>query len=363
MRKFLIVAAAVFTVVLTGAAIAIFISETDKSVIVKYAKNERLPTIKSDWQGTPIDAQNRFVNYEFAFLPKMSDLLRWQLSANPQKAEKQNDTERLKVFEPTEFLQSERDGILWLGHAGFFVRLNGKNILIDALFGKPSFVKTFVDVPSPIEKIRQVDYVLISHDHRDHADEESVKQITGKFPDAQILAGLEMEDLLNDWKTPTNKLQTAGWFQQFSLPNDDLKIYFLPTRHWSRRALLDTNKRLWGAFVIEGAGRTIYFGGDSGYGAHYKELAALFPTIDFAILGIGAYEPRWFMQPNHNSPDDAMQAFVDTNAKTFIPMHFGRFDLSDEPPGEPLRLLNERAKELNLNDSIKVLQINESLNF
>jgi L-ascorbate metabolism protein UlaG (beta-lactamase superfamily) len=363
MKKVLIAVAAVFALVLTGAAIAIFISERDEAVIVKYARNENLPTIKSDWKGTQVDAQNRFVNYEFAFLPKISDMLKWQFSANPQKEEKETDAERLKVLNPTEFLQGERDGILWLGHAGFFIRLGGKNILIDAVFGKPPFVKTFVDVPSPIEEIERVDLVLISHDHRDHADEETVRQITRKFPEAQILAGLGTEDLLNDWKTPTNKLQTAGWFQQFLLPDENIKIYFLPTRHWSRRALFDTNKRLWGAFVIQSGERTIYFGGDSGYGSHYKELAALFPKIDFAILGVGAYKPRWFMQPNHNSPDDAMQSFIDSNAGNFIPMHFGRFDLSDEPPGEPLRLLDEKAKELNLTNKIKVLQINESLEF
>ncbi len=330
-------------------------------MIVKYASNENLPTIKSDWKGTPVDEKNRFVNYEFAFLPKFSDLLKWQSSVNPQKAEKESDADRLKVLDATEFLQSERNGILWLGHAGFFIRLNGVNILIDAVFGKPPLVKTFVDAPPVIEKIKRLDYVLISHDHRDHADEASVKQIAQKFPEARIFAGLGMDDLLNDWAA--NKLQTAGWFQQFNLPDGDLKIYFLPTRHWSRRGLFDTNKRLWGAFLIEGAGKTILFGGDGGYGSHYKEIAALFPAIDYAILGIGAYKPRWFMQPNHNSPDDALKAFADLRAAHFIPMHFGRFDLSDEPPGEPLRLLNETTRELKLTDRVKVLQIYESLNF
>ena len=324
-------------------------------MIVKYVRNENLTTVKKDWRGTPVDEKDRFDNNEFAFLPKMSYLLKWKFSGNPQKTEKETDRARLKVLDPTEFLRSRRDGILWLGHAGFFVRLNGKAILIDAVFGAPPLVKTFVDAPSPIEKIGRVDYVLISHDHRDHADENSFKQIARKFPDAEILSGLGMEDLLESWKTPTNKLQTAGWFQQFDLPDENLKICFLPMRHWSRRGLFDTNKRLWGAFLIEGAGRTILFGGDSGYGSHYEEINALFPAIDYAILGVGAYKPRWFMRANHNSPNDALQAFVDLNAKNFIPMHFGRFDLSDEPPGEPLRLLDEGARELNLTDKIKVV--------
>jgi L-ascorbate metabolism protein UlaG (beta-lactamase superfamily) len=361
MRKILIAVAGVFSFILLAVLIVILIDENDKPVIEKYVKNENLPTIKVDWKGTPVDEKGRFVNYEFPFLPKIKDLLKWQLSGNPQKEEKQNDLERLAVLDPTEFLQSENDGILWLGHAGFFVRLSGKNILLDPVFGNPPLVRTFVDVSSPIEKIGKVDYVLLSHDHRDHCDEESIKQIVGKFPTAKFYGGLRMDELLKDWIP--NETQTAGWFQQFKLPDENLKIYFLPVRHWCRRGLFDTNKKLWGGFVIQGAGKTVYFSGDSGCGSHYRETAELFPEIDYFLIGIGAYKPRWFMEPNHNSPEDAVKAFVDARAKFLIPMHFGRFDLSDEPPGEPLRLLKEKTRGMNLSDKIKLLNINESLFF
>ena len=332
-------------------------------MIVKYARNENLPTVKAGWQGTPIDEKGRFVNAEFPFLPKMTDLLKWQSSGNPQKAEKASDKERLQILDPSEFLQSGRDGILWLGHAGFFIKINGKSILIDSIFGKPPLVKTFVEIPSPIGKLKAVDYVLLSHDHRDHADENTIRQIAEKFPNAKFLAGLEMQDILNEWKTASNEVQTAGWFQQFDTKTDDLKIVFVPVRHWCRRGLFDTNQRLWGGFVIQGAGKTIFFGGDSGFGSHYADVAEIFPEIDYFIVGIGAYKPRWFMQPNHNSPDDALQAFEDSKAKYLIPMHYGTFDLSDEPPGEPLRLLTEAAQTANVSDKLKILQINESLSF
>ncbi|MBA3632545.1 MAG: MBL fold metallo-hydrolase [Acidobacteria bacterium] len=358
MRKILIVT--VSAVILLAVLIAILISENDKAVIEKYVKNENLPTIKADWKGTPVDEKGRFVNAEFPFLPSTKNLLKWQLSGNPQKEEKQNDKVRLAVLDPTEFLQNEKDGILWLGHAGFFIRLNGKNVLLDPVFGKPPLVKTFANVPSPIEKIRRVDYILISHDHRDHCDEETIKQIAQKFPEAKFYGGLRINELLKDWITDTNEVQTAGWFQQYKLPDDSLKIYFLPVRHWCRRGLFDTNERLWGAFVIQGAGQTIYFSGDSGFGSHYKEAGEIFPEIDYFLIGIGAYKPRWFMEPNHNTPEEAVQAFIDAKAKFLIPMHFGRFDLSDEPPGEPLRLLHEKVQEMNLSDKIKVLNINES---
>ena len=363
MKKFLIATGAIFAFLLLAILVMILTSENDKAVVEKYVRNENLPTIKADWKGTPVDKKGRFVNYEYPFLPKISDLLKWQLGGNSQKEEKQNDATRLEVKDPTGFLASERDGILWLGHAAFFIRLNGKNILLDPVFGKPPFVRTFVDAPSPLEKIRKVDYVLLSHDHRDHADEDSIKQIAQKFPAAKFYGGLRMEELLKDWVQPTSEIQTAGWFQQFKISDEQLKIYFLPVRHWCRRGLFDTNERLWGGYIIQGANKTIYFSGDSGYGSHYPETGELFPDIDYFLIGIGAYKPRWFMEANHNSPEDSLQAFVDAKAKFLVPMHFGRFDLSDEPPGEPLRLLNEKAREMNVSGKIKALNINESIIF
>ena len=361
--KYIKIAGLIFIILISVLIGVILWSEQDEAVIKEYAKNERLPTIKPDWRGTPVDEKGRFVNVEFPFLPKVSDMLKWQLGSRPQKEEKQADAERLEIKDPTEFLNSEADGILWFGHASFLIRLNGANILLDPVFGEPSFITRLVSPASPLEKIRKVDYILISHDHRDHCDEATIEQLTEKFPDAKILVGLRMDGLLNDWKSAATEIQTAGWYQQFNLPDYKVKISFLPVRHWSRRGLFDTNARLWGGFVIEGAGKTIYFSGDSGYGSHYAELAELFPKIDYFIIGIGAYQPNWFMRANHNSPVEAFQGFLDAKADVLIPMHFGRFDLSDEPLSEPLRLLKEKAASEGVSDKIKNLQINDSISF
>lgn len=361
--KIVKIVALIFVIFIGISAALIFWSETDKAVIKDYAKNENLPTVKTGWRGTPIDEKGRFVNHEFPFLPSTVDLLKWQFGDKPQKQEKLNDRERLEIRDPSEFLSSEADGILWFGHASFLLRLGGVNVLLDPVFGEPSFITQLISPPSVIEKLRKVDYILISHDHRDHSDEATIKQLTAKFPEAKILSGLRMNELLKDWNASGAEIQTAGWYQQFDVPTDKIKITFLPSRHWSRRGLFDTNWRLWGAFVIEGAGKTIYFSGDSGYGSHYRELGELYPKIDYFLVGIGAYEPNWFMKANHNSPSEAFQGFVDAKADVLIPMHFGRFDLSDEPPSQPLRLLKEKATAANLPDKIKHLQINESINF
>jgi L-ascorbate metabolism protein UlaG (beta-lactamase superfamily) len=336
-------------------------SEADTSNHVGYKQNEQLTTIKPDWPGTPVDQKDRFMNHEFPFLPSTVDLLRWKLNGNDLKNEKEADTQRLEVKDPRQFLSSNDDGILWLGHASTFLRLNGVSILTDPIFGEPPLVKRYVDVPSPLEHIRQVDYVLLSHDHRDHMDETTLRAVASKFPNAKFLAGLRSEDVLTNWKTPDNTVQTAGWFQEFQIDDTRLKIFFLPVRHWSRRGLFDTNWRLWGGYIIQTEKATIYFGGDSGYGRHYREAAELFPKIDYFLIGIGAYEPRWFMEPNHNDPSDAVQAFRDIGARYLVPIHYGTFDLSDEPPSQPLRMLLDEVNKQDLADKVRPLAINEAL--
>jgi L-ascorbate metabolism protein UlaG (beta-lactamase superfamily) len=364
MKKWLVrIVVGLFLTVLVLLTAAFVHEKIDQAVVKKYIKNENLTTVRENWPGTPVDEKGRFVNHEFPFLPSTVELLKWQLGAKPLKEAKQNDRARLAVFDPAEFLASERDGILWLGHASVYIRLGGKTILIDPVFGEPSFVTRFVPVPNPLEKIKTVDYVLVTHDHRDHCDETTLKSVAEKFPNAKFLGGLEMQDLYDSWKTASNAVKNAGWYERFDLGEEDLKITFVPVRHWSRRGLTDTNKRLWGGYVIEGAGRKIYHGGDSGYGSHYRELAETFPGIDYFVVGIGAYEPRWFMQANHNNPADAAQAFVDAGAKYLVPMHYGTFDLSDEPPSQPLQLLKEEAGRRNLSERLKPLAINEALYF
>ena len=324
-------------------------------------RSERLDNIQPDWPGNAIDQKDRFINDEFPFLLKTFLLVKWQLSANEFGSEKRSDNYRPTVRDPRPFLDSEDDGILWLGHASFYIRLNGVGILTDPIFGTPTFFNRIADVPSQFEHIRKVDYVLLSHDHRDHMDEASLRAVAQKFPNAAFLGGLRSEDVFNDWKTPSNKVFTAGWFQKFDVSSKDLNIYFHPVRHWSQRFVMDVNWRLWGAYVIETDKATIYFGGDSGYGRHYREVAELHPKIEYFLIGIGAYEPRWFMEPNHNNPQEALQAFADSKAKVMIPMHYGTFDLSDEPPGDPLRTLLKTAEEKGMGDRIRPIDINDSI--
>lgn len=363
MKKWLRRIGFVFAVVVGALFVLAAWSQTDSTMLKGYKSNEALRTIKPDWPGTPVDQKDRFMNHEFPYLPKMTDLLKWKLSGNGFSDAKKNDSQRLEVRDPHPFLASDKDGILWLGHASFYIRVNGVGILTDPVFDDPAFLTRFVPVASPLADLNRVDYVLLSHDHRDHMDESTLRSVASKFPNAKFLAGLRSDDVLREWTTPTNRIDTAGWFQEFGLNDDRLRIYLLPLRHWSRRGLFDMNFRLWGGYLIQTPSKTIYFGGDSGYGRHYSEMRELFPNIDYFLIGIGAYEPRWFMEPNHNNPSDAIKSFIDSGARHLIPMHYGTFDLSDEPPSQPLQLLKDEAEKSGISEKLKPLAIYESLTF
>lgn len=123
----------------------------------------------------------------------------------------------------------------------------------------------------------------------------------------------------------------------------------------------DVNKTLWGAFVIKSNDKTIYYGGDSGYGNHFAEAGKLFPNIDVALIGVGAYSPRWFMSPNHQDPQSAVQAFNDTKAKMMIPFHYSTFDMADEPLSEPEKILNDLVAENKVNGILKIVKLGEAV--
>jgi len=326
---------------------------------VNHISNPALKILKQDWPGTPIDNNGRFVNHEFPFIPNFKDLLKWKFSAKPQNEEKKADTFRLKTQNDVSFLQHNRDCIIWLGHATFFIRLNGISLLIDPVYYKVPFVNRYAEHVFSLSVFTKLDYLLISHDHQDHCQEKSVKELVKLNPDVSILTGLNMEGLLKSW-VPKQKIQTAGWYQQFDLP-EGLDIYFMASRHWAKRSANDDNKRLWGGFVFQTNTKSIYCSGDTGYGGHFREANALFPHLDVAIIGVGAFKPEWFMSPNHMSPKDGVRAFHELGAKVMIPMHYGTFDLSDEPVGEPVRILLEMEKKGEINGNLKLLDLGENL--
>lgn len=324
-------------------------------VMPEFLSNPSLPSLlpQSEWQGTPISKNDRFFLPGYPFELGWKDVIKWKLfTEDPYRKKKKQATWRPTVVKDESFLRHNRDVFVWLGHASFFFRLNGKNFLTDPVLGKLApLMPRFSELPVDAQKLNQIDYFLITHDHRDHCDAASLKFLAKQNPSAKFITGLKMEQVLSSFSNG-QPITEMGWMQQFEIKEAGIKISYLPTRHWCRRFLTDTNRRLWGAFVLEAGDRTLYFGGDSGYGDHFKQTAKLFPKIDYAFLGVGAFAPIWFMKSNHMSPWDAVQAFRDLGAKKMIPMHYGTFDLSDEPIGEPEHILRELVVEKKLGEQV-----------
>jgi len=325
---------------------------------VSTRSNPNLKTILPSWSGTPVDEKGRFMNHEFPFIQSFGQVIKWMTQKNPHKEIKKKDSWRIPVIKDDSFLTSNQDCIVLLGHASFFIRISGKQLLIDPVIGTIPANKRFSEFPIAPSKLINIDYVLVSHAHFDHCDTASLKLIQKQNLRAKFLTGLGMKSLFLSWGN-TNEVQEAGWYQHYNL-SKELEIIFLPSRHWSNRSLSDINLRLWGAYLIKSKDKTIYFAGDSGYGSHFKEVGELFPNIDVALIGTGAYSPRWFMAPNHQDPEQAVIAFNDTKAKMMIPFHYGTFDVSDEPLSEPEQVLGKLEAENKFNNRLRILKIGEA---
>ncbi len=233
--------------------------------------------------------------------------------------------------------------VTWIGHASFLVQVGGANLLLDPHFGARASPLSWLGprrfVPPGVElaALPPIDAVLLSHDHYDHLDTGSVRRL-----DARFGAGVR-------WVAP---LGHAAWFARAGIvgavdldwwnavelpsPGGPVRVTCAPAQHWTRRGLRETNGRLWGSFAVHAGGRTLYFGGDSGYFGGYEEIGRRLGPFDAVLMPIGAYEPRWFMAPAHMNPEEAVRAYREMGGTgVFIPMHWGTFRLTDEEPLEP----------------------------
>jgi hypothetical protein len=247
-RKFIqraSLAAAVIAV--PGTAYSIHKNENYMPVKTSFTRNPDLAAVPGteDYVGTPQDEKGLFMNEENIFWPSTWDVIKWKTSANPYKEEKQNNTERLKVIRRKSMDDLSDNSITWLGHASYLIHLGGKRLLVDPVLTDPGlFLKRFSEVPFENSEFKNLDYILISHNHRDHCDKGSIKLLARQNPEATWLCGLGLDKLLlSDW-TGSKKMQAAGWYQEYQINDPELEISYLPTRHWSRRGFSDTNASL-----------------------------------------------------------------------------------------------------------------------
>ncbi|WP_187263053.1 MBL fold metallo-hydrolase [Pontibacter beigongshangensis] len=308
---------------------------------IRHIRNEKLNTIKPDYRGNKT-IDGLFANGDELYMPAFSKVLKWKLSPNPQRDEKQADTFVPEVHQGAAFIDTTADMVVWLGHSSFLIRLNGVTFLVDPVLYDLPLMKRRVALPCLPEQLRGIDFLLLSHGHRDHMDKKSIRTIFNQNPTIKALTPLCSGDVLRSMERRL-PYQEAGWYQQYDLLPEGIEVYFMPASHWHRRSALDMNKMLWGSFVIKTASTLLYFAGDTGFSSHFEEIQELFGPMDICLMPVGAYKPSFLMQKSHLNPHEAVKAFNHLRGGTFIPMHYGTFNISDEPPGEPVRLLEQIA--------------------
>ena len=249
----------------------------------------------------------------------------------------------------TEFLKSS-DGIkfIWFGHSTFLVNIDGKILLFDPVFSSSAapfsfIVKRFQDAVIKLEELPKIDYILISHDHYDHLDMETIRFFRDK--QTKFITPLGVTSHMKEWGIEEDRLTEMDWWESKNI--EGLEIICTPAQHFSGRKGANGNKTLWGSWVIIGKSERFYFSGDSGYDVHFKNIGDKYGPFDLAFIENGQYNENW--REVHVLPEESSQTFLDLKGKRMVPVHWGMFDLSLHSWYEPIERLEEQAKLKNIN--------------
>ena len=256
----------------------------------------------------------------------------------------------------------QNPSLTWIGHATLLGRMDGVSFLTDPAYSERASPLSFAGpkrlVPPgvPFESLPPLDFVLLSHDHYDHTDLPTVRRLAAQG--VPFVAPRGMRDLIEG---AGGRATTLGWWETTEIAG--VRITCVPAKHFSGRGLPDRNRRLWAGFVVEGPTRRFYFAGDTASFEGFAEIGRRLGPPHLAAVPIGAYLPRKLMAAVHVTPEEAVQAALDLGAERIFGMHFGTFDLADEPLDEPPRRFLAEAARRDLGERAFVLKVGETARF
>lgn len=239
--------------------------------------------------------------------------------------------------------------ITWYGHSAVLLEMEGKRILLDPMLGPASSPVPFLTKRFAYEQgidlsaIKDIDAVLISHDHYDHLDYVTITTIMEEV--GHFYTALGVGEHLRRWGVPDDKITELDWWQVSFLEN--IELVAAPARHFSGRGFSDRNKTQWASWVIRGKNNRVYFSGDGGYGPHFDHIGKAYGPFDFAMVECGQYNERW--AEIHMMPEESVQAGVDLNAEVVMPIHWGAFNLSLHDWRDPVLRAQQAAVTANVN--------------
>jgi len=264
--------------------------------------------------------------------PSLKDVVKWNFTRKKGAWPLSVPLQKKSVLPSS---REENLKVYYIGHATVLIQYQNLNILTDPVFSERASPVSWAGpkrVQAPgldISSLPPVDIVLITHDHYDHLDMPSLLAIEKK-DHPLFLVPMGVDKILHDEEI--KNVESLLWWDFYE--QEDIKIHFTPSRHWSKRSLWTRNKNLWGSYVIESSQERIFFIGDSGFGPHLDEIAQKFAPFTLSFLPIGAYAPEWFMAKQHMSPEEAVLTHQKIQSKQSIAIHYDTFPLADEPYGE-----------------------------
>ncbi len=280
----------------------------------------------------------RFYNLDHvSTTSKLKNFIKWQF--NKRKSNWPKWIENQQADSIADKIEGDDLRVTFVNHSTVLIQTQGLNILTDPVWSKRvspfnwAGPKRIKDPGIKFDLLPKIDFILLSHDHYDHLDIETLVKLNKKFS-PKIYAGLKVSNILKK-RDKSFDCHEMGWWDSHKYI-DDVTIHFVPAKHWSgRKGFYDLNASLWGGFVVETKAGNIYFAGDTGYSDHFKLIQNRFEKFRLSLIPIGAYIPKWFLSEFHIDPDEAVLAHKDLNSVYSMAIHYGTFKLSDEDYHQP----------------------------